>query len=108
MIKLSDDAKKAYAKYVGPDGKLIIDDSLSDDMKETFQFFNDRGIIILEMNIDDESAESSDSIELLEEEDNVDESSYDDDSDFSSENCLNQSTNEYSHPSKKSLWFLGK
>ena len=84
MIKLSDDAKKAYAKYVGPDGKLIIDDSLSDDMKETFQFFNDRGINILEMNIDDESAESSDSIELLEEEDNVDESSYDDDSDFSS------------------------
>ena len=34
MIKLSDDAKKAYAKYVGPDGKLIIDDSLSDEEKE--------------------------------------------------------------------------
>lgn len=66
MIKLSEEAKQAYSKYVGPDGRLIIDESLPEDMKETFKFFNDKGINILEMNINDESAESS-NIELLDE-----------------------------------------
>ena len=66
MLKLSDEAKRAYAKYVGPDGKLIIDDSLPDDMKEAFQFFNNKGINILEMNINDEANESDSDIELLE------------------------------------------
>lgn len=88
MLKLSEEAKRTYAKYVGPDGKLIIDDSLPDDIKETFQFFNDKGINILEMNINDEIAESDSDIELLEEdinddsliEDDIDNSLEDDDS----------------------------
>ena len=33
MIKLSEEAKRAYAKYVGPDGRLIIDPSLPDKVK---------------------------------------------------------------------------
>lgn len=66
MIKLSEEAKKAYAKYVGPDGRLIIDDSLPTDLKETFQFFNEKGINILDMNIDDSSAETlNDDVEVL-------------------------------------------
>lgn len=66
MIKLSEEAKKAYAKYVGPDGRLIIDDSIPADLKETFQFFNEKGINILEMNIDDSSAETLDNdVEIL-------------------------------------------
>lgn len=52
-FELSEAAKAKYSKYVGPDGKLIIDDSLSDNLKEAFQFFNDKGINIMEMNIDD-------------------------------------------------------
>ena len=69
MIKLSDAAKQKYAKYVGPDGKLIIDDSLPDDIKEAFKYFNDRNINILELNVDD----NIDNIEDEEEEDvNID------------------------------------
>lgn len=79
MIKLSDEAKKAYAKYVGPDGKLVIDDSLPEDLKETFQFFNDEGINILEMNID---YKPNDDVELLEEDINDDTLSDDDSDDF--------------------------
>ncbi len=52
MVSLSPKAKAKYAKYVGPDGKLIIDESLPENIKEAFQFFNDRNINILEMNID--------------------------------------------------------
>jgi len=54
MIKLSEEAKQAYAKFVGPDGKLIIDPALPDKVKEAFEFFNEEGINILELNIDDE------------------------------------------------------
>lgn len=84
MLKLSEEAKRAYAKYVGPDGKLIIDDSLPDDMKEAFQFFNDKGINILEMNINDEDSESNADIEILEE-DSDDDSLIEDDIDDSLE-----------------------
>jgi len=52
MIALSPEAKQAYAKYVGPDGKLIIDDTVPENLKETFQFFNDNNINILELNIE--------------------------------------------------------
>ncbi len=65
MIKLSEEAKKAYAKYVDANGRLIIDDSLPEELKETFEFFNEKGINILEMNIDDSTAESLDNIEVL-------------------------------------------
>ncbi len=55
MIKLSEEAKKAYAKYVDPvTGLLNIDPSLPENVKEAFEFFNSEGINILELNIDDE------------------------------------------------------
>ena len=54
MIKLSDEAKKAYSKFVKPDGSLIIDPSLPENVKEAFEYFNKEGINILELNIDDE------------------------------------------------------
>ena len=75
MIKLSEEAKKVYAKYVGPDGRLIIDPSLPDKVKEAFEFFNNEGINILELNIDDEinteldNDESVDTEEIEEDED---------------------------------------
>lgn len=64
MIKLSEEAKQHFSKYVGPDGKLIIDDSVPQELRETFQFFNDKGINILDMNINDD-------IEILDEPDTV-------------------------------------
>lgn len=48
MIKIDEETKALLAKYVGPDGKLIIDESLPDDIKESFQFFNDEGVNILD------------------------------------------------------------
>ena len=48
MIKIDEETKQALAKYVGPDGKLIIDDNLPDDIKEAFEFFNQEGINILD------------------------------------------------------------
>lgn len=47
MIKIDEETKQALAKYVGPDGRLIIDDNLPDDIKEAFEFFNQEGINIL-------------------------------------------------------------
>ena len=82
MIKLSEEAKKAYAKYVGPDGRLIIDPSLPDKVKEAFEFFNKEGINILELNIDDEietefeddeSFDENESDEFDDEDDGLDE-----------------------------------
>lgn len=48
MIKIDEETKQALAKYVGPDGRLIIDDNLPDDIKEAFEFFNQEGINILD------------------------------------------------------------
>lgn len=53
MIKLSDAAKEKYAKYVGPDGRLIIDETVPEKLRETFQYFNDNNINILQLNVDD-------------------------------------------------------
>ncbi len=47
MIKIDEETKQALAKYVGPDGRLIIDENLPDDIKEAFEFFNQEGINIL-------------------------------------------------------------
>ncbi len=48
MIKIDERAKELLSKYVGPDGKLIIDESLPDDIKESFQYFNDENVNVLE------------------------------------------------------------
>ena len=48
MIKIDEETKQALAKYVGPDGRLIIDENLPDDIKEAFEFFNQEGINILD------------------------------------------------------------
>ena len=53
MIKFDEDIKTICAKYVGADGKLIIDDSLPENIKQSFEFFNSRNINIMELNIDD-------------------------------------------------------
>lgn len=54
MIKLSDQAKREYAKFVGSDGKLRVDDTVPEELREVFQYFNDKGINILEMQINDD------------------------------------------------------
>lgn len=72
MIELSTEAKQAYAKYVGPDGRLIIDESLPDNIKNAFKYFNDNDINILELNMERPSIDESD------DESQID---YDDDSD---------------------------
>lgn len=77
MISLSAEAKQKYAKYVGADGKLIIDESLPDELKEIFQYFNDRNINILELNINDEVIFDDEEESLLDDE----EDEYDDDND---------------------------
>ena len=45
---VDEETKQALAKYVGPDGRLIIDENLPDDIKEAFEFFNQEGINILD------------------------------------------------------------
>jgi len=69
MIALSPEAKQAYAKYVGPDGKLIIDDTVPENLKETFQFFNDNNINILELNIERIYNDTFDEDQEIDEED---------------------------------------
>ncbi len=48
MIAMSDKSREILSKYVGPDGKFIIDDSLPDDIKESFKFFNEEGVNIMD------------------------------------------------------------
>lgn len=92
MLKLSEEAKKKYAKYVGPDGKLIIDDSLPEEVKESFQYFNDNNINILELNVDDNitSEYDEEEEELLDESDDY----ADEIIDENSENFDNVTTND--------------
>lgn len=54
MLKLSDEAKAKYAKYVDANGRLIIDDSLPEDVKKAFNYFNSRNINIMNLNVDDD------------------------------------------------------
>lgn len=84
MLKLSDEAKAKYAKYVGTDGKLIIDDSLPEDLKETFRFFNEKNINVLEMNINDD-------IEVLDDEPDIS-NDIDDDSDIEDYSDIEEQT----------------
>lgn len=88
MIKLSDAAKQEYAKYVGADGKLRIDDTVPENLREIFQYFNDRGINILKMEIDD-------NVEVLDEPDsNIDEVSSElDDDNYDDEMSSQEATN---------------
>ncbi len=60
MIRLTDEAKAKYAKYVDENGRLIIDDSLPENVKKTFQYFNARGINILTLNVDDDDTDEFD------------------------------------------------
>ncbi len=87
MISLSPKAKEVYSKYVGPDGKLIIDESVPENLREAFQYFNDNDINILELNVekdyttldedlepemDDEDDMSEEEIDILDEDDESD------------------------------------
>ena len=51
MLKLSDEAKAKYAKYLDANGKLIIDDTLPEDVKKAFNYFNSRNINIIHLNL---------------------------------------------------------
>lgn len=89
MISLSPKAKEVYSKYIGPDGKLIIDDSVPENLRETFKYFNDNDINILELNVernyttldedlepemddDDDMSEENEEIDILDEDDESD------------------------------------
>ena len=69
MIKIDDRAKELLSKYIGPDGKLMIDESLPDDIKESFQYFNDNDVKILEFGQDELDLERP--LEEIEEDDEV-------------------------------------
>lgn len=81
MIRLSDSAKKVYANFIDADGKFIIDESLPDDLKKTFSYFNDHGINVLTDSLEDHYPDISDEKDDDEEmEDNdFDEDLFDDD-----------------------------
>ncbi len=55
MLKLSEEAKAKYAKYVDANGRLIIDETLPEDVKNAFNYFNSKGINIMELNVDDDA-----------------------------------------------------
>ena len=67
MIALNEETKAACAKYVGADGFLVIDESVPEELKEIFHYFNNEGIKILEMNIDDSLGNSDLKESFLEE-----------------------------------------
>ncbi len=72
MLKLSEEAKAKYAKYIDANGRLIVDESLPDDVKQAFNYFNSKGINIMELSVDD------DIIDLPEEVNDLDSDEVDD------------------------------
>lgn len=40
MIKIDEKSKKLLEEHIGPDGKFIIDDSLPENIRQAFEFFN--------------------------------------------------------------------
>ncbi len=71
MIKLSEEAKAKYAKYIDANGRLIVDENLPEDVKKAFNYFNSKGINVMELSVDD------DIIDLPEEEELDDQESLD-------------------------------
>ncbi len=53
MRELSENAKKEYLKYIGSDGKFIINDKVPVELIETFKFFNDNNISVLDFKLQD-------------------------------------------------------
>ena len=49
MIKIDPATRERLAKYVGPDGRLIMDESLPDDVKGAFEYFNAAGVNVLDL-----------------------------------------------------------
>ena len=43
MVNLSEEKKNELLKYIDKDGRFIIDDSLPEELKNDFMFFNSRG-----------------------------------------------------------------
>ncbi len=83
MFELNEKAKAEIAKYIDSSGKLIIDDSLPDEVKKIFQYFNDNNLDIMNINVDDiinlpktenfdESFEDSNYDEIVSSENNYD------------------------------------
>ena len=81
MIKLSEEAKAKYAKYVDQNGRLIVDESLPEDVKKAFNYFNSKGINVMELSVDDdiidlpEEEEYDDEQEIFDNEEQFDENS---------------------------------
>ena len=69
---LYEEAKAKYAKYIDANGRLIVDESLPDDVKQAFNYFNSKGINIMELSVDD------DIIDLPEEVNDLDSDEVDD------------------------------
>ncbi len=68
MIKLDDNTKKLCKKFLGADGKFIINDSTPADLIDLFQYFNDNDIDVLTLELND-VALSEDEEELIFDED---------------------------------------
>ena len=64
MIKLDDKTKQLCKKYLGADGKFIINDSTPSDLIDLFQYFNDNDINVLTLELDDVVVDDSEEDEV--------------------------------------------
>lgn len=53
MIKLDDNTKQLCKKFLGSDGKFIINETTPSDLVDLFQYFNDNNIDVLTLELDD-------------------------------------------------------
>jgi hypothetical protein len=53
MLQISQEAIDKYSKYLGPDGKFIIDESVPEELRETLKFFNESNIDIHNLSIEE-------------------------------------------------------
>lgn len=74
MIKLDDKTKQLCKKYLGADGKFIINDSTPSDLVDLFQYFNDNDINVLTLELDDVIVDNSEDDQI---DDNIEDYDFD-------------------------------
>ncbi len=53
MIKLDENTKKLCKRFLGQDGKFIINETTPSDLVDLFQYFNDNNIDVLTLELND-------------------------------------------------------
>lgn len=89
MIKLDDNTKQLCKKFLGSDGKFIINETTPSDLVDLFQYFNDNNIDVLTLELDDVVVSEDEEDSTIDEE-----LTFDEDENF--ENEIDQNSNNSS------------